>query len=404
MIQPSSSRNAPRPWRRWLALLLLLSAAGAAWFFLSQRRGGMPPPMDEATPVQAGTASVARVPVHLDALGTVSANYTVTVTSRIDGTLQAVHFTEGQRVKQGQLLAEIDTRTYQATLAQYRGELAENQAQLANARLTLVRYRRLYARDSLARQDLDTQVALVGQYAGAVKASEAQIRSAQVSVGYGRIVAPIDGYVGLRQVDPGNMVHASDTGGIVTITQTQPIAAKFSVPQANLQEVLQPLRRGESLAVEALSQQGDEVLAEGTVKFISNEIDTATGSVQLKALFDNPDERLYPNQFVNVRLRIGTLENAVLVPAAAVQLSDAGKFVYLIGQDDTVKRQSVTVGPGAEDGRVAILAGVSAGDRVVTQGIDQLGNGAKVSVVDATQVDISVIEGGKRPGGMPPGP
>ncbi|MGV6477221.1 efflux RND transporter periplasmic adaptor subunit [Azotobacter vinelandii] len=401
MIQPSSSRGFTR---LSLALLLSLAAAGAGWYFLSQRQVGMPPPMDEATPVQAGTATLASVPVHLDALGTVSANYTVTVTSRIDGTLQAVHFTEGQRVKKGQSLAEIDTRTYQATLAQYQGELAENQAQLANAKLTLTRYSRLYAKDSLARQDLDTQIALVEQYAGAVKASQAQIRSAQVNLGYGRIVAPIDGYVGLRQVDPGNMVHASDTSGIVTITQTQPIAAKFSIPQANLQDVLQPLRRGESLAVEALSQQGDEVLAGGTVKFISNEIDTATGSVQLKALFDNPDERLYPNQFVNVRLRIGTLENAVLVPAAAVQLSDAGKFVYLIGQDDTVKRQTVTVGPSAADGRVAILSGVAGGERVVTQGVDQLGNGSRVSVVDATEVDISVIETGKRPAGMPPGP
>ncbi len=393
-MDPTSSTPTPRR-RRWLAAAsVLLVVLALAAYLLHARLGGVRsrPALDAAALVQAASATAADVPVALTALGTVSASASVTVTSRIDGHLQAVYFTEGQYVEKGQLLAQIDTRPYQAELTQYQGQLAENQAQLANAQLTLARYQRLYAKDSLARQDLDTQLATARQYEGAVKASKGQAEAAQLNIDYGRITAPVDGYVGLRLVDPGNMVHASDTTGLVTITQTHPVTVTFSIPQANIQAVLPTLRQGRTLPVTALDQQGSQPIATGKVQFISNQIDASTGSVQLKAQFDNADDALYPNQFVNVRMQVDTLKNAVLVPAAAVQLSDSGKFVYLVGADDTVKRQSVATGPAAEDGRLVVLLGVQANDRVVTQGIDSLGNGSKVKVVEPRKVDASELD------------
>lgn len=399
-----SSTLPPRRRKRWIAAAIIVLLLVIAAYVLHARLGGRPmPAFDNATPVQAGSTASADVPVTLTALGTVVPNASVTVTSRIDGHLEAVYFTEGQYVEQGQLLAQIDTRPYQAELAQYQGTLAENQALLANAQLTLARYERLYAKDSLARQDLDTQRATARQYEGAVKSAKGQIQTAQLNIDYGRITAPVAGYVGLRQVDPGNMVHSSDTGGIVTITQTHPIAVTFSIPQGNLKSVLTPLRQGRALPVTALDQQGSQPVATGRVQFISNEIDTSTGSVQLKALFDNTDDALYPNQFVNVRLQVDTLKNAVLAPAAAVQLSDTGKFVFVIGADDTVKRQAITTGPTAEDGRIVIAQGVQAGARVVTQGVDSLSDGSKVKVVQPQKVDAAELQNASSRRAAPPG-
>lgn len=403
----STPKTLPNPRRkRWLIGAVVFICLTLAAYVLYNRLGKRAmPDFDAATPVQAGSATSGDVPVTLTALGTVTPNASVTVTSRIDGHLQSVHFTEGQYVEKGQLLAQIDTRSYQAELTQYQGTLAENQAQLSNARLTLERYQRLFAKDSLARQDLDTQQATAHQYEGAVQSAKGQIEAAQLNIGYGRIIAPVSGYVGLRQVDPGNMVHASDTSGIVTITQTHPIAVIFSIPQDSIKPVLTPLRQGKTLPVAALSQQGNQEIATGKVMFISNEIDTSTGSVQLKAVFDNKDDALYPNQFVNARLQVGTLSNAVLVPAAAVQLSDSGKFVFIVGADSTVKRQAVTTGPTADDGRVVISQGVQAGDTVVTQGVDSLSNGSKVKVVQAQKVDASELhDAPRRRMGPPPGP
>ncbi|WP_034303781.1 MdtA/MuxA family multidrug efflux RND transporter periplasmic adaptor subunit [Herbaspirillum sp. RV1423] len=403
MIANSPTTPSPRS-RRWIVILLVLILLIAAWFVHSRLGKRAMPNMDMATPVQASSAVTGDVPATLTSLGTVTANASVTVTSRIDGHLRAVYFTEGQYVEKGQLLAQIDTRAYQAELTQYQGTLVESQAQLTSARLTLERYQRLYAKDSLARQDLDTQQSAARQYEGAVQSAQGQIAAAQLNIDYGRITAPVAGYVGLRQVDPGNMVHASDTSGIVTITQTHPIAVKFSIPQANLKSVLGPLRQGQTLPVSTLEQQGAQVIATGKVMFISNEVDTTTGSVQLKALFENADDALYPNQFVNVRLQVGTLKDAVLVPAAAVQLSDSGKFVFIVGADNTVKRQAVTTGPTAEDGRVVISQGVKAGDRVVTQGIDSLSSGSKVKVVQAQKIDSNELENApRRRMGPPPG-
>jgi multidrug efflux system membrane fusion protein len=328
--------------------------------------------------VAAGQAGLADVPVIQQALGTVIANYSVTVTSRVDGELQAVYFTEGQYVKKGQLLAQIDPRAYQATLDQYKGALEENNALLKSAQLTVDRYKRLYAKDSLAKQDLDTQVATVGQYAGAAKTDQAQIDAAKLNLQYARIVSPIDGYVGLRLVDPGNIVSSSSTTGIVTVTQTNPIAVTFSLPQAQLASLLPKVRQGQALGVQAMDQLGTAVLATGTLKFISNEIDTSTGSIKLKALFDNPDEKLYPNQFVNVKLQTDTLKNAVVIPSAAVQLSSGGHFVYVVA-DGKANRKAVQVGPNIDE-RTVITDGIANGDQVVTRGIDHLRDGATVEI------------------------
>ncbi|NDL61531.1 MdtA/MuxA family multidrug efflux RND transporter periplasmic adaptor subunit [Acerihabitans arboris] len=383
-------------WRNVLLLLVVALLIAAALFYFLPRHttnthtGGMPggpgrggPGMGGATPVHGGTAKLADVPVYLTALGTVVANASVTVTSRVDGQLMQVYFAEGQKVAKGQLLAQIDPRSYQATLEQYQGELAQNQALLKSAQLTLARYKTLFAQDSLARQDLETQTATVGQYLGTIKADQAQINAAKLDLDYARITAPVSGRVGLRLVDPGNMVHSSDTTGIVTITQTQPIAITFSLPQAHLPTLLKTLHQGQSLPATAIDQDGVTPLGRGKLNFISNEIDSDTGSIKLKAIFDNNDESLYPNQFVNVRLQTDTLAGATVIPAQALQLSSDGDFVYVIKADNTVERKAVKTGPAYGDNMQAILSGVAPGDRVVTEGIDRLSNGSKVSVVTA---------------------
>lgn len=376
-------------WRNvFLLIIILVLIAGVIYSLFGRRPAGnskaMPPGMGmgAATAVHAGVAKQADVPVTLSALGTVVANASVTVTSRVDGQLTQVYFTEGQKIEKGQLLAQIDARGYQATLEQYQGELAQNQALLKSAQLTLARYKKLYAQDSLARQDLDSQTATVGQYLGTIKANQAQINAARLDLDYARITAPVSGRVGLRLVDPGNMVHSSDTTGIVTITQTQPIAVTFSVPQANLQTLLKALHQGRSLPATAIDQDGSSVLEQGSLNFISNEIDSDTGSIKLKALFANQDEKLYPNQFVNIRLQTGILQGSTIIPAQALQLSSDGDFVYIIKADNSVERRQVKAGPTFGKGFQAILSGVSVGERVVTTGIDRLNTGSKVQVVN----------------------
>ncbi|CAJ0994149.1 Multidrug resistance protein MdtA [Sodalis praecaptivus] len=379
-------------WRNVLVVvLILLLIAGLGYYLFAHRSGsgaaptgrpgGMRMGMGGPTAVHGGVAKQADVPVTLSALGTLVANASVTVTSRVDGQLLKVYFTEGQKVEQGQLLAQIDPRSYQASLEQYQGDLAQNQALLKSAQLTLARYQKLYAQDSLSRQDLETQTATVGQYAGAIKSYQAQIDAAKLDLEYARITAPVSGRVGLRLVDPGNMVHSSDTTGIVTITQTQPIAVTFSVPQANLPTLLQALHHGQTLPATALDQDGTTELAQGELNFISNEIDSETGSIKLKAMFANHDEKLYPNQFVNVRLQTNVLAGATVIPAQALQLSSDGDFVYVIKQDNSVERRQVKAGPSFGTSLQAVLSGVSPGERVVTEGIDRLSNGAKVTIV-----------------------
>lgn len=376
----------------WLCLIVLV--IGLALFFWIKNRSSSqsaPSRSGNAMAVQVAVASQTDVPVILSALGTVTASQTIAVTSLISGHLEQIYFKEGQYVQKGQLLAKIDTRPYEATLQQYQGQLAENQAQLTNAKLTLARYQRLYAQDSIAKQDLDTQTATTAQYEGAIQSAKGQIASAKLNIEYGRIIAPISGYIGIRNVDIGNLVTSSSTN-IATITQTKPIAVLFSVPQTKLDEVVQPIRNGKKLVVMAYDQQGKTVLAQGEVGVISNEIDSTTGTVKLKAIFNNDDNKLFPNQFVNVKLQTGNLNNAIVVPTAAVQASSAGQYVFVIDQTSTAHKVMIKTGPQTEDGKTAILSGLTAGQKVVTTGVDSLGNGSKVNIVTAKQVDLSVLD------------
>lgn len=390
-----ASRSGFSRWLKWLlVLLVLLIAAGVIWRVAGGKRGAAPgdlppgghrgaaPMSGPATLVYSGVAATADVPVYLNALGTVIPNASVTVTSRVAGQLQQVFFTEGQKVSAGQLLAQIDPRSYQATLAQYQGDLSQNQALLHSAQLTLARYKKLAAQDSLSRQDLDSQIATVGQYQGAVAADQAQIASAKLDIEYARITSPISGRVGLRLVDPGNMVQTSDTTGIVVVTQMQPAAVTFSVPQSYIAQLTRALRNGQSLPATAFDQDNSTILAQGEVKYISNQIDTSTGTIELKASFPNEDEALFANQFVNLRLQTGTLKNATVIPAQALQLSSDGSFVFIINKDNSVTRKAVTTGPALGEDRQAILQGVAPGDRLVTEGIDRLTNGSKVQLAD----------------------
>lgn len=375
----------------WLCLIVLV--IGLVFFFWIRNRNShhMPVHAENATAVQVAMASQTDVPTILSALGTVTASQTISVTSLISGHLEQIYFKEGQYVQKGQLLAKIDTRPYEATLQQYQGQLAESQAQLTNAKLTLARYQRLYAQDSIAKQDLDTQTATTAQYEGAIQSAKGQIASAKLNIEYGRIVAPISGYIGIRNVDIGNLVTSSTTN-IATITQTKPIAVTFSVPQTRLDEVVQPIRNGGKLIVKAYDQQGKTVLAQGEVGVISNEIDSTTGTVKLKAIFNNDDNKLFPNQFVNVKLQTGNLNNAIVVPTAAVQAGTSGQYVFVIDQTSTAHKVMVKTGPQTEDGKTVISSGLTAGQKVVTTGVDSLGNGSKVKIVKAKQVDLSVLD------------
>ncbi|MDF7662603.1 MdtA/MuxA family multidrug efflux RND transporter periplasmic adaptor subunit [Erwiniaceae bacterium L1_54_6] len=410
-MKTNASRSAFSRWLKWLLLLVvLLIVAGVIWRVVGGRgglpAGGMPPGgehggrgghrpaggppgmammMGGATLVHSGVATTADVPVYLNALGTVVPNASVTVTSRVAGQLDKVYFTEGQKVQAGQLLAQIDPRSYQATLAQYQGDLNQNQALLKSAELTLARYKKLYAQDSLARQDLDTQMATVGQYRGAVAADEAQIASAKLDIEYARITSPVSGRVGLRLVDPGNMIQTSDTTGIVVVTQMQPAAVTFSVPQSNIPQLTKALHNDQSLPATAFDQDNTTVLAQGEVRYIGNQIDTSTGTIELKASFANEDESLFANQFVNLRLQTEILKNATVIPAQALQLSSDGSFVFVINKDNTVTRKAVTTGPTFGEDFQAILKGVEPGERLVTEGIDRLTNGSKVTLADESK-------------------
>lgn len=378
--------------------LILIIVIAAAYFFIKSKSSSQPRNMPQSmgTPVQVGVATTQDVPVLVNALGTVTANKTVTVTSRITGNLQSIYFKEGQYVHEGELLAQVDVKPSQATLEQYEGTLAQNQAQLKNARLTLARYERLYEKESISKQDLDTQIATAGQYEGAVKATLGQIQAAKLNIGYGRIVAPISGYIGLRKVDIGNAVSADSTA-IAVITQTKPIAVVFSIPQVQIADVVKPLRDGKTLIVNAYDQSGKNKLAEGKVAVISNEIDSSTGTVSLKAVFENQTDQLFPNQFVNVQLTTKTLDHAIVIPSAAVQLSDAGKYVFTVNNHSEVKKVMVQTGPETNDGKTTIFEGVQLGDQVVTTGVDSLGNGAKVKVVTPEKVDTRILDNASAP-------
>jgi multidrug efflux system membrane fusion protein len=369
-----------------LMVLALAAFAGGAWFLWTREpatapaagKGGPP----RATPVVAVPASSGDIDVMVNGLGTVTPLRTVAVKSRVDGELVRVLFEEGQIVQAGQLLAEIDARPFQVQLQQAQGQLARDRALLENARLDLERYKALFQQDSIARQQVDTQASLVRQYEGAVQVDQSQIENAKLQLAYSRIAAPIAGRVGLRLVDPGNIVRAGDANGLVVITQLQPVAVVFTVPQDMLPAVMKRLQSGDQLPVEAWDREQKSKLAEGALASADNQVDPQTGTVKLKAQFANADGGLFPNQFVNVRMKLDTLKDAVIVPSPAVQRGAQGMFVYVVRQDNTVMPRPVRLGP-LDGQRQAIAAGLQSGERVVTDGTDRLRPGAQVEVSGA---------------------
>ena len=386
--------------RRALIAIAVVAALGTAWFWHSSRSepaSASPTasenPRQEAAgrrgmrsmplaPVQAATATEEAVPRYLTGLGTVTAANTVTVRSRVAGQLLALHFQEGQQVKAGDLLAEVDPSQFKVALAQAQGQLAKDKATLANARRDLARYQQLVKTNLVSRQELDAQQALVDESAGTLKADEASVASAQLQLDWSRITAPIDGRVGLKQVDIGNQIASSDTTGIVVLTQTHPIELIFTLPESDIATIVQAQKAGNPLGVEAWDRSNKTLLTTGALLSLDNQIDATTGTIKLKARFDNQDDTLFPNQFVNARMLVDTQQNAVVIPAAALQMGNEGNFVWVLNAEDKVSKHLVT--PGIQNSqRVVINAGLSAGDRVVTDGIDRLTEGAKVEVVEA---------------------
>jgi len=333
-----------------------------------------------------GVARIKRGDIHLSlrALGAVTPLATVTVTTEINGLLMNVGFKEGQRVHKGQFLAQIDPRPYQALLEQYQAQWAHDNAALEQARMDLTRYQTLAQQTSIARQTYEDQVWLVKQDEGTVASDQAQIKQQQLNLTYCHIIAPVDGRVGLRLVDPGNYVQTGSTTGIVVITQLQPISVIFAVPEDSLPQILARVQAGASLPVTAFDRENVAQLATGQFASIDNEVDTTTGTVKLRATFDNDDQRLFANQFVNVVLNLDIQKNVVTVPLAAVQRGAPGTYVYLLGEGNVVSVHPIKL--GAQDGGFfAVESGLSPGDRVVTDGADRLRDGAHVSVPDQSQ-------------------
>jgi len=363
-------------------LALMLSGCGKTSADSKQKgggkggRGGGP----TTIPVAVAKAEVRDLPVLLTGLGSVEAFNTVAVKSRIDGQLVQVPVKEGQEVTQGELLAEIDPRPYQVQLSQTEATLFKDQAALKDARLNLDRFQQLYKDGVISKQQLDTQGSLEAQLDGAVRADQAQVDTVKLNLAYTRITAPVSGRIGLRQIDVGNMVHASDPNGLLVITQLQPIAVIFNLPQDNLQAVSQHMRNGK-LPVEAYSRDDQTKLASGALTTIDNQIDTTTGTGKLKAVFENRDRSLWPNQFVNVHLLLEVRKNNTVVPAAAIQRGPQGTYVFGVKSDNTAEIRPVTVA-FSEGNFTAISQGVSPGDNVVTDGQDKLQPGTRVEIRD----------------------
>ncbi|HUL42060.1 MAG TPA: MdtA/MuxA family multidrug efflux RND transporter periplasmic adaptor subunit [Burkholderiales bacterium] len=380
-----AKRAPPRWW--WLGLLVLC-VLGVGTYLLVADLGGAQQPAhkrgselpDKGVPVVVAAARQSNVDVYLSGLGTVTPLNTVTVKSRVDGQLIKVTFKEGQFVHAGELLAEIDPRPFEVQLTQAEGQMAHDEALLKNAELDLERYRTLFAQDSIAKQQVDTQAALVRQYQGSLKTDRGQIDNAKLQLIYTRITAPISGRVGLRQVDPGNIVHATDQNGLVIITQLQPITVVFTITEDDLPSVMKKLRAGDKLPVDAYDREGKVKLASGFLLTVDNQIDPTTGTVKLKAQFPNEDESLFPNQFVNVRMLVNVEKDATVINSAAVQRGDQGTYIYVVKPDQTVTVRLIKTGPAQGD-VIAVDSGVAPGDVVVIDGTDKLHEGAKVQAI-----------------------
>lgn len=383
---PMTGAPPPKPGSRWrfalTVILVLLVVAGIVWWTRhgtapqQQGRGGF---NRNGAPMSVADEVIGKgdINVTLNGLGTVTSLATVTIRSQISGYLMKNDFKEGEEVKKGDLLAEIDSRPYEATLAQAKGQLARDEALLKGAQVDLERYQGLAAKNAVPHQTLDTQIALVAQDKGTVEADHAAVQSAQVNLNYTRIVSPVDGRVGLRQVDQGNYVTPGDANGIVVVTQLAPISVLFTVPEDNLQAIAKRLRAGAVLPVTALDRGAANKLADGTLSTFDSQIDQTTGTIKLRALFPNDQRTLYPNQFVNIRLQLDTHKDVTTMSTAGIQRGVPGTFVYLINSNNTVSVRKVELGVTDGD-RVEVLSGLNPGDRVVIDGADKLRDGAKV--------------------------
>ncbi len=399
MVPESVPTSKRMPW--WWLLLIVVAATGGGtrlmwlpWVAAWMPAGNTAPSKSAARVIPVSTAAVRQrdMDLYLNGLGTATAFKTVTVRSRVEGELFKVAFTEGQMVNEGDVLAEIDPRAFEVQKDQAEGQLARDEATLKLAKLTLDRYHDLLKSNVVAQQQVDDQAALVQQTEGAIQADRALLANARLQLSYCQIVAPIGGRIGLRLVDQGNFVRANDVGGLAVITQLQPIAVVFTIPQDDIARVLKQTRDERVLTVDAYDRDFRTKLASGDLAAIDNQVDPTTGTLRLKAIFENKDQLLFPNQFVNARLLVDTKREAIVVPSAAVQRGPASTFVYVVKADETVELRTVVIGP-AEGNETSIESGLTAGELVVTDGIDKLQPGTKVSLREKEQ------EKGKKPGG-----
>jgi multidrug efflux system membrane fusion protein len=392
--------------RKAIVVVVILLAVGVAVWKIRKNTSdqnamaeAMAQAGDQPTPVQVTKVEQRRMPIYLTALGTVTAYNTVTIKTRVDGQLMRVNVREGQAVREGEMLVEIDPKPYQAALAQAEGQLAKDQANAVNAHAEAARYQALQQAGVVSKESEQAQISTAGQAQGAIDADQAAIQAAKVNLAYTKIASPINGVVGLRQVDAGNIVHASDATGLLVVTQLQPIAVIFTLPEDHLPEVLKLIRSGKTLTVEAYDRSGTTHLASGSLLTVDNQIDTTTGTVKVKAVFDNKDSSLFPNQFVNVRLVLQERPNAVVIPASALQTGTQGNFVYVVKQGQPPADQK-TAGVGSdsstqggpqyyveaqtvkvdlsEGAQVILGGGVNPGDPIVVDGQEKLRNGSKV--------------------------